>query len=104
MSRNPYPADWMWSQAVDFIEQAERMHRQFFRLASSQRSQALWEPPADVFEDEHEMVIVVALPGVAPVRAPRGASAGALRDRVPGAHARLPGPAPRQDRLRKTRQ
>jgi HSP20 family molecular chaperone IbpA len=65
MSRNPYPADWMWSQAVDFIEQAERMHRQFFRLASSQRSQALWEPPADVFEDEHEMVIVVALPGVA---------------------------------------
>src|SRR5215472_4199031 len=68
MSRNPDPADWMWAQAVDFIEQAERMHRQFFRLASSPRSQALWEPPADVFEDEHEMVIVVALPGVAAER------------------------------------
>ena len=27
-------------------------------------SQALWEPPADVFEDEHEVVIVVAMPGV----------------------------------------
>jgi len=78
MSRNPYPADWMWAQAVDFIEQAERMHRQFFRLASSQRDQALWEPPADVFEDEHEMVIVVALPGVAAERVEIEAQPGAI--------------------------
>ena len=41
------------------------MHRQFFRLASSGRSQAQWEPPADVFEDEWGVVVVVALPGVA---------------------------------------
>lgn len=61
-SRNP--TDWMWSQACDLIEQAERMHRQFFRLISSERAQAAWEPPVDVFEDEHELVIVVALPGV----------------------------------------
>jgi HSP20 family molecular chaperone IbpA len=55
----------MWAQACDFIEQAERMHRQFFRLAASARSQAaVWEPPADVLEDEDEVVIVVALPGV----------------------------------------
>ena len=26
----------------------------------------MWEPPVDVFEDEREVVIVVALPGVAP--------------------------------------
>jgi predicted component of type VI protein secretion system len=49
-SRNS--TDWMWSQACELIEEAERMHRQFFRLASSERTQAVWEPPVDVFEDE----------------------------------------------------
>jgi len=61
-SRNS--TDWMWSQACDLVEQAERMHRQFFRLISSQRTQAVWEPPADVFEDEREVTIIIALPGV----------------------------------------
>ena len=61
-SRNP--ADWMWAQAYELLEEAERMHRQFFRFAASERTQALWEPPVDVLEDEHEIVIVVALPGV----------------------------------------
>ena len=61
-SRNP--TDWMWAQAVEFLEQAERMHRQFFRLTASERTRAVWEPPVDVFEDEVEIVIVVALPGV----------------------------------------
>jgi HSP20 family molecular chaperone IbpA len=61
-SRNP--TDWMWAQACELIEQAERMHRQFFRLAASGRTPAMWEPPVDVFEDEFEVVIVVALPGV----------------------------------------
>jgi HSP20 family molecular chaperone IbpA len=61
-SRNS--TDWMWSQACELIEQAERMHRQFFRLISSQRTQAVWEPPADVFEDEREVTIIIALPGV----------------------------------------
>ena len=57
------PTDWMWAQAVDLLEQAERMHRQFFRLTASERTQAVWEPPVDVFEDERELIIVVALPG-----------------------------------------
>ena len=47
-SRNP--TDWMWAQAIELLEQAERMHRQFFRLASSERTQAVWEPPVDMFE------------------------------------------------------
>lgn len=55
---------WMWSQACDLIEQAERMHRQFFRAVASQPSQVVWEPPADVFEDEREIVVVIAMPGV----------------------------------------
>ena len=57
---------WMWAEACDLIDRADRMHRQFFRLASSARTRAVWEPPVDVFEDEREVVIVVALPGVAP--------------------------------------
>jgi len=55
---------WMWSQACDLIEQAERLHRQFFRAATSDASQVIWEPPADVFEDEREIVVVIAMPGV----------------------------------------
>jgi len=62
MTRNP--TDWMWAHACELIEEAERMHRQFFRLASSERAPALGEPPINVFEDEREIVIVVAMPGV----------------------------------------
>jgi HSP20 family protein len=65
MSRRPDPSDWMWAQACELIAQAERMHQQFFRLAPPSRAQASWEPPVDVFEDEREVVIVVAMPGVA---------------------------------------
>jgi HSP20 family protein len=61
-SRNA--TSWMWAEACDLLDQAERMHRQFSRLATSGRSRAVWEPPADVFEDEREIVIVIALPGV----------------------------------------
>jgi HSP20 family molecular chaperone IbpA len=55
----------MWAQACQLIDEAERMHRQFFRLGVSERTQAVWEPPVDMFEDENEIVVVVALPGVA---------------------------------------
>lgn len=58
------PTQWMWSQAIELLEQAERMHRQFFRLTTSKRERTTWEPPVDVFEDEDGIVIVVALPGV----------------------------------------
>ena len=84
-SRNT--TDWMWSQACDLIEQAERMHRQFFRLISSERAQAVWEPPVDVFEDEHEVTIIIALPGVPAGRIEVSDEAGAL---VVRAERRLP--------------
>ena len=58
------PTGWMWAQACDLIEQAERLHRQFFRAATAEHALALWEPPIDVFEDEREIVVVVAMPGV----------------------------------------
>jgi HSP20 family protein len=84
-SRNP--TDWMWAQAVELLDQAERMHRQFFRLSASERTQAVWEPPVDVFEDEREVVIVVALPGVPADRIEVTSEAGAL---VVRAESRLP--------------
>ena len=62
MSSKTDPTDWMWAEACALIGEAERLHRQFFRLTVSER--ALWEPPVDIFEDEHEIVIVVAMPGV----------------------------------------
>ena len=31
--RGTDPADWMWAQACDMLEEAQRMHRRFFRLA-----------------------------------------------------------------------
>lgn len=66
MSRLNNPADRMWADACALLAQAERMHQQFFRLASSApaRVQASWEPPVDIVEDEREVMIVVAMPGV----------------------------------------
>ncbi len=60
----------MWTEAVDLLEQAERLQRQFFRLAARDagRAQPRWEPPVDVFAGEHEVFVEVALPGVPPDR------------------------------------
>jgi HSP20 family molecular chaperone IbpA len=69
---------WMWAEAVQLLGEAERLHRQFFRPAATERSAPAWEPPADVFENEREMVIVVAIPGVASEQVQVGHEAGAL--------------------------
>jgi HSP20 family molecular chaperone IbpA len=55
----------MWAEACQLLEQAERLHRQFFRL-SAPGTRVAWEPPVDVFENDGEITIVVALPGVSP--------------------------------------
>jgi HSP20 family molecular chaperone IbpA len=72
------PTDIMWARAFDLIDQAERLHRHFFRLSASARPHAVWEPPVDVFEDERELVIVIALPGVPPERVEISTEATAL--------------------------
>ena len=77
MNRND-PSARMWLEACELIERAERMHRQFFHLAASAQSVATWEPPVDVFENEHEVVIVVAMPGVAADRVEVVRESGAL--------------------------
>jgi HSP20 family protein len=57
------PGPWMWAETVDLLEQADRLHRQFFRLAGRSEP-ARWEPPVDVFADGDEILVEVALPGV----------------------------------------
>jgi HSP20 family molecular chaperone IbpA len=68
----------MWAHAFDLLAQAERMHRQFFRLAAAGHGRASWEPPVDVFEDEREIVVIVALPGVSPEGVEIASEPGAL--------------------------
>jgi HSP20 family protein len=59
------PADWMLSEAIEALARAERLHRQMFQPPSATRRPA-WEPPVDVLETEQEILILIALPGVAP--------------------------------------
>jgi len=80
----------MWADAVDLLEQAERLHRQFFRLAGAP-GQPRWEPPADVYETGEELLVVVALPGVPPDRVQLGFEAGELVIRAQRALTRRPG-------------
>lgn len=53
----------MWSEALSLMEQADRLHRQFFRPAATQMP--AWEPPVDVIETTDAVAIHVALPGAA---------------------------------------
>ncbi len=64
MSNTNDPILWMWEEACDLATQAERLQRQFFRPTAASGMPAAWEPPADVFEDEREIVVVIAMPGV----------------------------------------
>ena len=56
--------EWMWPAAIAMLDRAERLHRQFFQLASS-AAQPAWEPPVDVFETARELIVLTVLPGVA---------------------------------------
>ena len=58
------PRRWMWAEACAMIERAEHMHRQFFQPGFTALQRASWEPPVDIFENERDLLIVVALPGV----------------------------------------
>jgi len=57
--------DWMLSEALQMLAQAERLHRQVFRPVPSAHGVA-WEPPVDVVETKDAVLILAALPGVDP--------------------------------------
>ncbi|MGZ8935665.1 MAG: Hsp20/alpha crystallin family protein [Methylobacter sp.] len=56
---------WMWTEACQMLDQADRLHRQFFRPAVKNARRCTWEPPVDVYETRDEFIIMIALPGVA---------------------------------------
>ena len=62
--RNPHV--WMWAEACEMLDRADRLHRQFFHVGASQQKGPSWEPPVDLFETPEEIGILVALPGVEP--------------------------------------
>jgi HSP20 family molecular chaperone IbpA len=64
------PRAWMWAEACEFLDRADRLQRQFFVLGSNEprvgRSRPAWQPPVDLLETPSELQITVALPGVEP--------------------------------------
>lgn len=78
MPRRNDPTEWMWSHAWELLEQAEKLHRQFFHPTRGGREEAIWEPPVDVFEDDREFIVVAAMPGVPAARIEVHAEPGVL--------------------------
>jgi HSP20 family protein len=75
-SRNPH--SWMWAEACEMLERAQRLQRQFFRFGHAVEAQPRWEPPVDIVAYEPEVQVTVALPGVSPERVQVRVKNGAL--------------------------
>src|SRR5262245_35344282 len=58
--------NWMWSEALEMLARAERLHREVFTPPQRSPRGVNWEPPIDVLETEDAVLIFVALPGVDP--------------------------------------
>jgi len=57
------PRSWMWAEALELLQDAERLQRQFFRIGVAEGAPC-WEPPVDLYENGGELRLLVALPGV----------------------------------------
>lgn len=57
---------WMWAEACEILDRADRLHRQFCRPVVMNVKRPTWEPPVDIYETRYEFKILIALPGVAP--------------------------------------
>ncbi len=55
---------WMWVQACEVLDHAERLQRQFLRYTGPGVDAAVWEPPVDVHETSDGLSLLFALPGV----------------------------------------
>ena len=55
----------MWTQALELLEQAERLQRGFVRYLGPREDMVGWEPPVDIHESDEGLRLLVALPGVA---------------------------------------
>jgi HSP20 family protein len=57
---------WMWAQACELLDRADRMQRSFVRYVGPSADAAVWEPPVDIQETPAGLYFVFALPGVNP--------------------------------------
>jgi HSP20 family protein len=57
---------WMWIQACEALDHAEKLQRQFLRYAGPGVDAAVWEPPVDIHETNDGLSLLFALPGVPP--------------------------------------
>lgn len=57
-------SEWMWAEACELLERADRLQRRFFQLGRGLAERPTWEPPVDIVEDGALVTILVALPGV----------------------------------------
>jgi HSP20 family molecular chaperone IbpA len=55
---------WMWIQACEALDHAERLQRQFLRYTGPGVDAAIWEPPVDIHETRDGLSLLFALPGV----------------------------------------
>ena len=51
------------------LARVDRIHREFFRPAGAGSQLSTWAPPVDVLETRGEVLVLIALPGVAPADA-----------------------------------
>jgi HSP20 family protein len=56
--------DWMWSEALSLLAEADRLSRQGFRPNRTQAHCPTWEPPVDMLETADAVLVIAALPGV----------------------------------------
>lgn len=57
---------WMWVEACEVLDKAERLQRQFLRYLGPGTDAAVWEPPVDIQETTDGLILLFALPGVVP--------------------------------------
>jgi HSP20 family molecular chaperone IbpA len=59
------PSAWMLAEAVELLQTADRLQRQFFQIGQTGESPS-WEPPVDMYANDRVLGLLIALPGVAP--------------------------------------
>jgi HSP20 family protein len=83
---------FFWTDALDLLAEADRLHRQFFTTKATLGSVPTWQPPVDTLETADAVIVLVALPGVAPQNVEIVQAGGALTVRgtrpMPGGGSR----------------
>lgn len=62
------PPSWMWAEACEMLERAQRLQRQFIRFGQAVQAQPRWEPPVDIIAYGSDVQVTIALPGVSAER------------------------------------